>query len=144
MKKLSILFVSVLALGMSFVSCSKDDDNEVAASVEGKWNYTSAALVAKGIEVPFDDFIDNQSGCAKDYIELKAAGVASSGEYSSDCKLTVDAGTWVKNGNTLTIVSDGESVPYEVVSVTNSTMKLKISYNEGGVALTVIVTFVKA
>lgn len=144
MKKLSVLFVSVLALGMSFVSCSKDDDNEVAASVEGKWNYTSAAIVANGLEVPFNDFIENQASCAKDYIELKTAGVANSGEYDSDCKLTVETGTWTKKDNTLTIVSDGESVPYEVVSVTNSTMKLKISYNEGGIALTVVVTLAKA
>ncbi|WP_268845978.1 lipocalin family protein [Flavobacterium aestivum] len=142
MKKLSVLFVSVLALGMSFVSCSKDDDKE--ASIEGKWNYSTAAITTNGIEVPFNDYIDNQANCAKDYLELKTAGVANSGEYSSDCKLTVDTGTWKKDGNKLTVVSDGESTSFEVVSVTDSTLKLKVSYSEGGVALTVIVTLVKA
>jgi hypothetical protein len=142
MKKLSILFVCVLALGMSFVSCSKDDAKK-EASVEGKWNFESAALVKDKVEAPYNDFLDNQAGCTKNYLEFKTAGVVSSGKYSSGCKLTVETGSWSKKDNTLTITSNGIAIPYEVVSVTDSAMRLKITYNEGGIKLDVIVTFVR-
>lgn len=136
MKKLSILFVSVLALGMSFVSCSKDD---AEASVEGKWNYTSAVRIVDGNEVPLDDFINNEVGCAKNYIELKTAGVANFGKYNSDCKLTLETGSWSKKENTLTITRNGVSRSTDIVSVTDSTMRIVSDCCVG-----VIITYVKA
>jgi hypothetical protein len=141
MKKLSILFVAVLALGISFVSCSKDDDNEAPGAIEGKWNYSKIQTTAAGINSPEIDY-PNTPGCSKDFIELKTGGVANEGTYeSAKCELNLDVTTWKKDGNKLTIVGDEV---YEIVSVTNTTLKLKYSYTESGQTFAFTIILVRA
>jgi hypothetical protein len=141
MKKLSVLFVAVLALGISFVSCSKDDDNEAAGAIEGKWNYSKIQTTAAGQTSPEIDY-PNTPGCNKDYIELKTGGVANGGTYEgTKCELDLDVTTWKKDGNKLTIVGDEV---YEIVSVTNTTLKLKYSYTEAGQTFSFTIILLRA
>jgi hypothetical protein len=141
MKKLSILFVAVLALGISFVSCSKDDDNETSGSIEGKWNHSKVQSTIDGKVLPETDY-ENEPGCNKDFLELKTDGVSKSGFYEGkDCTLDLDVSTWKKDGNKLTIVGDEV---YEIVSVTNTTLKLKWDYKESGVVYSMVFTLLRA
>ena len=122
MKKLSVLFVAVLALGMSFVSCDKDDDN---AGIEGKWYFSKIATTVGTVVTPEIDF-DHSCNTKKDFIEFKTGGVAIGGYYDSECVLDQNTLTWSKSGNTLVI--DNENV--EILTLTNSTLKLKSLYTD--------------
>jgi hypothetical protein len=141
MKKLSVLFVAIMALGMSFTSCSKDDDETTSASIEGKWNYSKVQTTLAGQAIPEQDY-PSTPGCSKDYLEFKADGVANLGYYEdSACKLDLETTKWTKDGNKLTIVSDEV---YEIVSITNTILKIKYTYSEGGVSYSVTLTLVRA
>lgn len=48
MKKITILFLSVLTLGLSVSSCSKDDDENT--SIVGKWELIKQGTIISGQE----------------------------------------------------------------------------------------------
>lgn len=144
MKKFSILLVSALALGLTFTSCTNDDDNTMG-SVEGKWNFNKVSYTTSGITTPEQDFDDNEPGCNKDYIELLTGGVAKAGDYyDASCSLDVSTGVWTRSGNTITIVDSGDVETLEIVSVSATALKLKSTYTEGTTSVTVNVSFTKA
>lgn len=149
MKKVSVLFVLVLAFAMTFVSsCSNDDDNDsnpVTATVEGKWNFSKISAVIDGVPTPEEDYDDNEPGCPKDFIELKSGGVYNDGYYyNPGCLLETSTGTWSKSGAILTITSEGISIPLEVVSVSSTVLKVKYSETFEGITSVFNVTFTKA
>lgn len=144
MRKVSILFVSALALSMAFTSCSNDDDSPPSAppSVEGKWNFSKISETVNGVTSPEVDY-DHEPGCIKDYIELKAGGVFNEASYSgSNCALDLSTGTWSKSGNIITITLGGVVASGEVVSVSSSVLKVKFS--ETGTTNVINTTFTKA
>ena len=149
MKKVSVLFVLVLAFAMTFVSsCSNDDDNDpnpVTATVEGKWNFSRISAIIDGVPIPEEDYDDNEPGCPKDFIELKSGGVYNDGYYyNPECLLESSTGTWSKSGAILTITSEGISIPFEVVSVSSTVLKVKYSETFEGITSVFNVTFTKA
>src|SRR5688572_27208136 len=146
MKKVSILFVSALALGMTFTSCNKDDDNAAATpSLEGKWNFNKMSVTHDGVTSPEMDYEDNMPGCSKDFIELKAGGIYNEGDYVDDaCTLEQYTGTWAKNNNTVSVNTDGETDEFEIVSVTNTDLKVKSTFTEEGMTYTVNISLTKA
>jgi hypothetical protein len=143
MKKLSILFVSVLALGLSLVSCSKDDD-KAEASIEGKWNLSKMSITANGVTSPEKDNSENTVGCTKNYLEIKTGGIAVYGAYEgSDCALSKETGTWSKEGNKITIKLGTDTDIYEIVSVTDSGLTLRYTLTESGLSFLVNDIFTK-
>jgi hypothetical protein len=136
MKKLSVLFVAALALGMSFVSCDKDDDKD--AAIEGKWYFSKLAYTYGTTAIPEIDF-PNACSTKKDFIELKTGGVSIEGSYDSECVLDQYTSTWSKSGNTL--VLDGEN--FEILSLTNTTIKVKSSYTEEGETVSEVTTLTR-
>jgi hypothetical protein len=137
MKKLSVLFLSVLALGMSVVSCSSDDD-KAEASIEGKWNLSKMSYTVKEVTSPEMDNLDNTPGCTKNYLEIKTGGIAVSGAYEgSDCTLSKETGTWSRDGNKITTKFDGDTVVYELISVTDSGLTLRYTFTESGQSFTI-------
>jgi hypothetical protein len=136
MSKLSVLFVAALALGMSFVSCDKDDDKD--AAIEGKWYFSKFAYTIGTTAIPEIDY-PNACSSKKDFIELKTGAVSIIGLYNSECVLGQDTSTWSKSGNTL--VLDGESV--EILSLTNTTIKVKSSYTEEGETVSEVTTLTR-
>ncbi|TRX37366.1 lipocalin family protein [Flavobacterium sp. ZT3R18] len=143
MKKLSILFVSVLALGMSFVSCSKDDDT-AEASIEGKWNLSKMSMTANGVTSKEEDNPENTVGCTKNYLEIKTGGVVVYGDYEgSACTLSKETGTWSKEGNKITIKLGTDTDIYEIVSVTDSGLTLRYTLTLSGQSFLVNDIFTK-
>ncbi len=136
MSKLSVLFVAALALGMSFVSCDKDDDKD--AAIEGKWYFSKIAITGGTDATPEIDF-PNECSTKKDFIELKTGGVSIEGSYDSECVLDQYTSTWSKSGNTL--VLDGESV--EILTLTNTIIKVKSSYTDLDETVSVVITLTR-
>jgi hypothetical protein len=129
MKKLSFLFVAVLALGISFVSCSKDDDNET--SIEGKWTETNYSYSTDGGKTFKNEVAQNEPGCSKDYIEFASGNIFNSVSYETNkCVEYKTKGTWSKNGSTITVTNDGEPDTATIEELNNSTLKIKSTSSE--------------
>ena len=143
MKKISILFISLLAL--TFSSCSDDNDSSLATTIDGKWNFNKMSVTVNNVTSPELDYEGNEPGCMKDYIEFVEGGILKEGDYSgSNCVLNTSSGTWSKSGNTITITSDGITIPVEVVNLTSSILIVKYSETEDGLTLIVNMSFTKA
>ncbi|MDQ5930767.1 MAG: hypothetical protein QG594_2556 [Bacteroidota bacterium] len=146
MKKISVLLLAVLTLGLTMVSCTKDD---VQASVEGKWSYDSATGTVNGVaigDIP-GGYIGqvNTPGCTKNTIELKTGGVIEGLTYAgTNCTVTKGAGTWTKDGDNLSFVINGETQNYTIESVTDTTLKIKTTQTISGSVITLTATFIKA
>lgn len=127
MKKLSILFLSVLTLGLSVASCSSDDDNS-SASIEGKWTPVKMGSILDGKEILVN--IPNEGKCDSDIIEFTADAKFTDLTYeyeNSKCTSSTDKGTWSLKDKTLTTTYDGDTDlnTFEVTELTKSTLKLK-------------------
>ena len=126
MKKL-VLFAAVLALGVT--SCSKDDDNK-QAELAGKWEYAQEGGVVMGQE--FLTPYEHTQGCTKDYMVLTASTVVDHSFSGSICEEDIYTDTYTRNGNTLTLMIDGQPQIAEIVQLDNSTLKIKVTENVEG------------
>ena len=129
MKNRSILFAMVLSIGLFSTACDNDDDNEgeTLAPLEGKWNLTKVGTVVAGNEV-LTDAPQNESGCSKDYLELKIDNTATVGDYDSDttpCALTTHSGIYSRSHNDLTTVIDGTTLVEDIQNLTLTQLKLR-------------------
>lgn len=114
MKKIVVLFLAVLSLGV--VSCSSDDDS--GASIHGKWYFN---------KVGFGTFLidyDHECTTQKDYFEFLASGILNEANHDVNCEASVESGTWAKTGNQLSISFDDEDLVFEIVELKKSTLKL--------------------
>lgn len=129
MKKLNVLFLSLLALG-TIVSCNNDDDNDSSATIEGKWQITQ-----EGESLTTLTPAENDGSCGLDIVEFFQGGVYKVDGFDyedSECIPYTDGGTWTKKDNSVTIKdTDGESTVYEILELTNSTLKVKSTDVEG-------------
>ncbi|PKB16233.1 lipocalin family protein [Flavobacterium sp. 5] len=130
MKKLTVLFLSLVAL-VSVVSCNKDDDNNSStdASIEGKWQLTQQGDSDKTLAPAV-----NEGGCATESLEIKTGGtftVTWFEYFEQKCTQDNGAGTWEKKDNVLTIKEDGETTVLQILEISNTSLKLKGSDEDG-------------
>ncbi|KUJ60320.1 hypothetical protein AR687_18640 [Flavobacteriaceae bacterium CRH] len=127
MKKLSILFLSVLTLGLGAVSCSSDDDNP---SIEGKWEITQVGIGIVGGE---EQIINPNEGsvCSGPTIEfLKDDKLITTTFNESDegiCEPQSQNGGWNQDGNNITIkfsTDSDENQKFEIQELTENKLKL--------------------
>jgi len=144
MKKITILFLSVLTLGLSVASCSSDDDNDGgSASIEGKWELSQLGASVGGQET-FED-VKNGS-CSNETYEFTNDGKFIYTEYYSNggkCEPETSNGTWTKNGNTLKIKFTGEDEESYETEISGNKVKLKQTQTVGGQTFTYIEVYVK-
>nr|WP_294781218.1 lipocalin family protein [uncultured Flavobacterium sp.] len=141
MNKLSILFVSVMTLGLSVTSCSSDDDK--GGSIQGKWELTEVGVLFSGKETL--EPATNQ-GCANDIVEFTADGklVDTYAEfYNNKCNSYSEDGTWTKDGNKLVKKYGSDTEEYEIKELSENKLKLVITYTEGGVSISAVQVFKK-
>ncbi|MCV9934346.1 lipocalin family protein [Flavobacterium sp. LS1R47] len=127
MKNRSILLAILLSIGLFSASCSDDNEGETLVPLAGKWDVSKVGTVIDGKET-LVDAPQNQTGCNKDYLELKLDNTATEGDYDSTisaCALTTDAGIYSRSHNNLTTVIAGESKTQDIVNLTFTELKLK-------------------
>ena len=128
MKKLSILTLSFVALSMSLVSCSKDDNNgsTTSASLVGKWEYSKEGSTVNGQEV-LEAYTGNETGCSKDYIDVTATAVTDVDYDSTNtpCEMTTYTINYTKTGNTLITTFNGMEFTSTIVTLTSTELKIK-------------------
>ena len=140
MKKLVILFLSVLTSGFMLTSCSDDDSD--SNSIEGKWEFYQEGISLGGVEQL--ELYEHTLGCEKDFVELFSGGNYQDVFYFNDgegCVEDISTGTWSRSGNSLTISSGGETNTATIVTLNNTTLKVSITEDLGGVPITAIVVF---
>jgi hypothetical protein len=119
MKMKKIIYLALSVIFLTFSSCSSDSSsNSSAATVVGKWKVTNYSIP------------ENYEPC--DY--LGWIDIKSNGNYDEyeQCFDETSSGTWVKNGQTLTVTSSQLSIPiaFTIVSLTQTTMVLRFSLFE--------------
>ncbi|OUL60222.1 lipocalin family protein [Flavobacterium sp. AJR] len=128
MKNRSILLAILFSISLFSTSCSSDDnEGETLIPLSGKWDLSKVGTVVSGTET-LVDAPQNQTGCNKDYLELKLDNTATEGDYDSTisaCALTTSAGIYSRSHNNLTTVIDGESKTQDIVNLSLGELKLK-------------------
>ena len=128
MKTKSLLLALILSIGLFTTSCSNDDnEGETLIPLEGKWKLSKIGTVSGGTETLIDA-PQNQSGCEKDYLELKLDNTATEGDYDSTisaCAITTRSGIYSRSHNNLTTVINGVSKTQDIVNLTLSELKVK-------------------
>ena len=129
MKKITLLFISIITIGLTSVSCNKDDDEKTAA-IEGKWIFSKEG----DTEATLSDW-EHTTGCDKDYMVIESGGKISFYIFEkegSSCIPEIETGIWVRNGNKVTITFDEvEIYEIEIANLTNSELKTKDINPEG-------------
>jgi hypothetical protein len=128
MKTRSLLLALILSIGLFTTSCSSDDnEGETLIPLEGKWDLSKTGTVINGTET-LSDPIENQSGCNKDYLELKLDNTVNVGDYSSAvsaCALTVQSGIYSRSHNNITTVINGVTKTQDIVNLTLKELKVR-------------------
>jgi hypothetical protein len=147
MKRICTSVVCVLFFGFFFSSCTKDDSGPVDMSfVEGKWSFNKSTASSSGFTIPYPtDYIKNEDGCTKDYIEFVSGGVVKFGNYTTGCTFEEKSGTWAANGNTIDISVVGSSFngTFDVASLSSTELLLKIDGTKDGKSGTFNLYFTK-
>ncbi len=139
MKKLALLFVSVLTIGLT--SCSSDD-KVTEASFEGKWEYSQQGTVIAGQEVL--TVYPHTQGCPKDYLQINATTSVDHKFTTDECLEDTTTRTYTRNGNTISTTAAGQTITGEIVNLTETTLKLKSSQTVQGQTLSYIVVYTRA
>lgn len=140
MKKLVIVFMSVLTSGLLLTSCSDDDGD--SASIEGKWEFYEEGTSFGGQEELF--LYEHTEGCEKDFIEVLSEGVYQDVFYYNDgeaCSEDISTSTWSRSGNTITVTTGGASETYTILTLNSSTLKIALTSEFGGVTFSDITVF---
>ncbi|WP_163407559.1 lipocalin family protein [Flavobacterium ajazii] len=128
MKTRNFLYVIALSFGLfATTSCSNEDnDGETIVPIQGKYELSKVGSAdTNGNEVLFDA-PENESGCNKDYLDLRLSNAAVIGDYDgSSCTLTETTGTYVRSHNDLTISVGSTSSTSDIMNLTNKELKLK-------------------
>jgi hypothetical protein len=127
MKTKSLLLALALSIGLFVTSCEDENGGETLAPLVGKWEITKVGTTVGGQEM-LVDAPQNESGCDKDYLNLKIDNTAIVGDYDSSvsaCALTTHEGIYSRSHNNLTIVINNVTTTQDIVNLTLSELKLK-------------------
>jgi hypothetical protein len=128
MKNRIKLFALLLSLGLFSISCNSDDnEGETLAPLSGKWNVSQVGTLVDGQEILIDA-PQNESGCDKDYLDLKSDNTLEEGDYDSTlapCAIYTKQGIYSRSHNNLTTVVEGVSTTKDIMNLTLTELKLK-------------------
>jgi hypothetical protein len=112
-----------LALGLVlFVSCSGDDNDNVIDATKltnKKWYFASYKVA--GQTVPYEN---QDASCGRDYNEFLSTGVLIDG-YFNNCELFTSQGSWVLDGDKISVSMDGEIGTATIKSLTATSLELE-------------------
>lgn len=124
MKKYLKLFLVTVFMGLtvSFVSCSKDDDDISKDDIIGTWQISK--ISTDGIDYISWPF------------EATYATVNADGTYYGHGYFGSGSGNWKKKGNTIYTYYEGEELyKYEILNLTSTTLSVKMSSEDSNTNL---------
>jgi hypothetical protein len=130
MKKSKKLFFLALILGIVLASCSKDISGPVDLNyLEGKWIFNKSTASYSGFTIPYTtDYLKNEEGCTKDYIEIYSGNSIKLGNYTPGCAYDEKIGTWSLDGNKviISVLNSNLNGTFNVVSLSETELILTI------------------
>lgn len=120
MKK--FLYITLIALFIA--SCSKDDTDDSAGTLIGKWNYNQVSATING-ELMVGDYPGNEEGCPKDFLNFKENGIITLTDYNkinNSCIFEMVDGTYAVSGNSVSVSIDGGNFSGEITQLSNTDM----------------------
>jgi hypothetical protein len=105
-------------------SCS--DNDAPAASLEGKWEYFKEGNANSTGQEFLTDYV-HQSGCTKDYSIITASTIEDHNFLGSTCVEEIFTTPYTRNGNIISINSEGETFTFEIKILDSSTLKIYAS-----------------
>ena len=145
MKKSIVLFMSIVALALTFNSCSSDDGNgsgsgSTSGSILGKWIPLREVYGAPGEP---EEVFPHEHLCSttKDYLEVYDNGTWLGISYLTCSSEYQSTGTWSKNGNLLTIsYVDKNDMPVtstaQILELSASKLRFKSTDGDGFYTIT--------
>lgn len=132
MKKLSILLFFLITIGLTFTSCSNDNNNNASnASIVGKWEFSQHGIGPVGKEILTDRV--NITECGKDYMEFlsnETYKVVLFRKDNGQCNTSEDNGKYTKTGSTLSLkkgnIENLEPANSEIIVLNETTLKIRI------------------
>ncbi len=127
MKNRSIVLAFVLSISLFAASCSGDNEGETLAPLAGKWDFSKIGTTV-GTTETLIDAPQNQSGCERDFMELKIDNSVIEGNYDSTlapCAITTNQGIYSRSHNNMTRVVNGVTKVQDIVNLSLSELKLK-------------------
>lgn len=144
LKTFKLLLIAFLAV--SITSCSSDDDGaDTSASILGVWigqdvDYSGTSTTTiEGLPPVTADFVGEttESDFTLTFTE-DPNELVSEGSYTVELTFTIagetqtqtqtlnflEDGTWSRSGDTLTVTADGVTQDYQIVELTESTLRL--------------------
>lgn len=107
----------VLVLAVLFSSCSKDDDNKLEDSLMGTWKVTSQKYNGEAQELDVCEL--------KTTVKFTESKVTSTEYEGENCAVEFsETDSYTRNGNTISITSEGETVNIEITKLTSTTLEL--------------------
>lgn len=141
MKKISILFLSVLAISLAVVSCTDNDDK--IQSIEGKWIPVQLGKIVDGKEVLSD--YPNEHNCESDVMEFTNDSKFTDLMHlfaDNNCMAVTAKGTWLLNEKHLTLTYEDQQINnIEILELTKSTLKIKYTGKSDEANMFVITIF---
>lgn len=139
MKKLALLFVSVVTLGIT--SCSSDD-KVTEAELQGKWEYSQQGTVIAGQEVL--TVYPHTANCQKDYVQISETTFVDHKFTSEECLENTTTRTYTRSGNTISTTAAGQTLTGEIMNLTSTSLKIKTTQTIQGQNLSYVVVYTRA
>lgn len=128
MKKRILLVVVALGMSLFTTSCNDDDNGgETIVPLAGKWEISKVGVIVGETET-LVDAPQNQEGCERDFMQLKADNTVIEGDYDSTidpCALFTDNGIYSRSNNNITKVIDNVTTVQDIVNLSLTELKLK-------------------
>ncbi|HEY0047088.1 MAG TPA: hypothetical protein VGB44_10295 [Flavobacterium sp.] len=133
MKSFKFLLAAVLFSGLTFTSCSNDDDdnndqNVTTGEIMAKWNHNKTVQNFGGTDT--EDIYENQEPeCGDDYIQFAAGGVFNRVVFDRDVDTQAcvtefaTPAVWTRTDNTLTISNGPYAGNYTISKLNNNELE---------------------
>jgi hypothetical protein len=127
MKKITFL-LSITFLLLQSCSSSDGSSSSGSQSLVGKWEVSKLKTFPASTIITGNESLPNYNHpCAtkKDYIEFWSEGTAKFVYHNQNCSQQSTIANWVKTDFILNLSSNGDSIAWEIISLTSSELKIK-------------------
>lgn len=111
-------------ISLSFSSCSKDE-SDTSPELAGKWEIVKRGPIEQGQENLHD--YQHNVACERDYVLLTNSTSASYKFEGPNCLPAIYNQTFIREGNILNFVVNGESEISEIVQLSNTQLQTRIT-----------------
>ena len=127
MKKIAFL-LSITFLLLQSCSSSDGSSSSGSQSLVGKWETSQLRVFPASTIITGNESLPSyMHECAtkKDYVEFWSDGTFQLVVYNNNCFADANNAVWTKVGSQINLSNNGDSITWEIISLTSSELKIK-------------------